>query len=263
MRDTLSFPFRRAAAVAVSMLEELGGWGQMLGDAVRQVFHRPFESSLLVRQMEHLGFRSLSITMLTALFTGMVLALQISVALDRFGVKAYIGEIVAIALVRELGPVLTALLVGGRVGAGITAELGSMAVTEQIDALRALGSSPVKKLVVPRVLALLIMLPLLTVLANFVGIMGGLLVAVFELHLTTHFYTTRVMEALTFSDLISGIGKTFFFAAAIASIGCYNGMTARGGADGVGHATTQTVVAASVTVLISNFFLTKMFMLVF
>lgn len=254
---------RRLGAYAVSSFEHLGGWGELVGDSFRQVFRRPFESSLLVRQMDHLGFNSLSITMLTSLFTGMVLALQTSVALDRFGVKAYIGEIVAIALVRELGPVLTSLMVGGRVGAGITAELGSMAVTEQIDAMRALGSNPVKKLAAPRILALFIMLPILTVLADFIGIMGGLVIAVFELNLTAHFYMTRVLDALTFGDIMSGIGKTFFFAVAVASIGCYNGMYARGGADGVGRATTQTVVAASVTILISNFFLTKIFMLVF
>jgi phospholipid/cholesterol/gamma-HCH transport system permease protein len=252
---------RSVAAFAIHSFEHLGGWGELIAQSFRQLFRRPFESSLLVRQMEQLGVGSLSITTLTALFTGMVLALQTSVALDRFGVKAYIGEIVAIALVRELGPVLTALMVGGRVGAGITAELGSMAVTEQIDAMRAMGASPFKKLAVPRILALVVMLPMLTVLADAIGILGGLFIAVFELNLTAHFYMTRVLESLAFGDIMSGLGKTFFFGLFIASIGCYNGIQASGGADGVGRATTHTVVAASITILISDFFLTKLFLI--
>jgi phospholipid/cholesterol/gamma-HCH transport system permease protein len=178
-----------------------------------------------------------------------------------YGAKLLIADAVSLSLVRELGPVLTALLVAGRVGAGITAEIGSMAVTEQVDAIRALGASPVQKLVVPKVLATMIMLPMLTILADFVGILGGLIISVKELNQTVGYYSQHVIAALTFDDIFSGVGKTFFFAAFISIIGCYNGLNATGGADGVGRATTGTVVVASILILISNFFLTKLFLL--
>jgi len=212
-------------------------------------------------QLHHLGVRSLSITNITALFTGMVLALQTAHTLGIYGAKLLIGDAVSISIVRELGPVLTSLLVAGRVGSGITAEIGSMAVTEQVDAIRALGASPIKKLVVPKVLATLIMLPILTIVADFVGIMGGMLISMKDLGQTSSYYLQHVVKALTFDDIFSGVGKTFFFALFIAIIGCYNGLNATGGADGVGRATTATVVAASIMILISDFFLTKLFLL--
>ena len=230
-------------------------------DTLRFAFRRPFGFELLVEQLHHLGVRSLSITNITALFTGMVLALQTSYTLGIYGAKLLIADAVSISMVRELGPVLTSLLVAGRVGAGITAEIGSMAVTEQVDAIRALGASPVKKLVVPKVLATLIMLPLLTILADFIGIIGGLIISVKELGQTVPYYVQHVITALTFDDVFSGVGKTFFFALFIAIVGCYNGLNATGGADGVGRATTGTVVTASIMILISNFFLTKLFLL--
>jgi len=161
---------------------------------------------------------------------------------------------------RELGPVLTALMVGGRVGAGITAELGSMAVTEQVDAIRALGANPVRNLVVPRLLAILVMLPALTVIGNLVGVLGGLVLSVTELHVDADFYVHSLLQVLVVNDVVSGIGKSFFFAFFIGIIACHNGLTVTGGADGVGRATTATVVVASITVLISDFFLTKLFL---
>jgi phospholipid/cholesterol/gamma-HCH transport system permease protein len=252
---------RPASEAAVRWLESLGELGQLLAQSVRQAMRRPFEMALTIEQMNHLGVNSLSVVVLTALFTGMVLALQTSVALERFGANMYIGEIVAISLVRELGPVLTALMVGGRVGAGMTAELGSMAVTEQIDALRAMGSNPVKKLVVPRIAAITLMLPVLTVVADAIGIIGGMFIAVFELKHPADFYLSHALDALTFNDIFSGLGKTFFFGLFIGVIGCYNGMTVTGGATGVGRATTNSVVAASITILISDYFLTKLFMI--
>jgi len=233
----------------------------LTGDTIRFTFSRPFGIDLLMTQLYHLGVRSLSITTITALFTGMVLALQTAHTLGIYGAKLLIGDAVSISIVRELGPVLTSLLVAGRVGAGITAEIGSMSVTEQVDAIRALGASPVKKLVVPKVLATLIMLPLLTILADFVGIVGGMIISVKDLGQTSAYYTQHVITALSFDDVFSGVGKTFFFAAFIAIIGCYNGLNATGGADGVGRATTSTVVVASILILISNFFLTKLFLL--
>ena len=190
----------------------------------------------------------------------MVMALQTAHTLALFGAKLYIGEVVAFSLVRELGPVLTALMVGGRVGAGITAELGTMAVSEQVDALRSLGADPVRKLVVPRMWALLITLPLLVVLADAAGVTGGALIASWELGLAPGFYFSHAFRMLTWADYFSGIAKTVFFAFAIGIVSCHNGLEARGGADGVGAATTETVVAVAISVLVLDFFLTKLLM---
>jgi phospholipid/cholesterol/gamma-HCH transport system permease protein len=242
-------------------LEEHGGLVLLTGATFRQLVRRPFERELWIEQLFQLGFRSLTITNVTLLFTGMVLAIQTAYSLAAYGGKSFVGDIISLSVVRELGPVLTALMVAGRVGAGITAELGSMAVTEQVDALRALAASPVKKLVVPRVGALLVMLPLLTILADTIGIFGGLVMAVTELGQTQAYYMNHVLTALRVQDIASGVGKTFFFAALIGIIACYNGLKATGGADGVGKATTNTVVLASIAIIISDFFLTKIFLL--
>jgi len=207
------------------------------------------------------GVRSLTITNITLLFTGMVLAIQTAYSLAAYGGKSFVGDIVALSVVRELGPVLTALMVAGRVGAGITAELGSMAVTEQVDALRALAANPVRKLVVPRVAALVIVLPVLTILADTVALFGGLLMAVLEVGQTRAYFVSHVLSALTVPDILSGVGKTVFFGYFIGVIACFNGINARGGADGVGKATTNTVVVSSISVIISDFFLTKLFLM--
>lgn len=233
------------------------GW-----DTLRQVPRRPFERELWLEQLYQLGVRSLTITNVTLLFTGMVLAIQTAYSLAAYGGRSFVGDIVALSVVRELGPVLTALMVAGRVGAGITAELGSMAVTEQIDALRALAANPIRKLVVPRVAALVLALPILTILADLVALFGGLLMSVFEIGQTRTYYMSHVLSALTVQDIASGVGKTVFFAFAIGVIACFNGIHARGGADGVGKATTSTVVVSSISVIISDFFLTKLFLLV-
>ena len=224
---------------------------------------RPLEFRNLIDQLDHLGVKSLSIVNITALFTGMVLALQTAYSLATFGAKQFVAQLVALSVVRELGPVLTALMVGGRVGAGITAEIGSMKVTEQVDAMRALGADPVKKIVMPRVVAVVVMLPLLTILADFLGIVGGLFISWLELKQAPQFYITNVLKYLTMEDIGSGVGKTVFFGLFISLIGCYNGLTATGGASGVGRATTNTVVMASISILISNFFITKLFMILF
>ena len=239
--------------------EYLGGLGLLCYEAVR-CLHKRWEGQLILGQMERIGVRSLSIVLLTAVFTGMVLALQMGNYLTRFGAKPYAGRILARSMLREMGPVLTALMIGGRVGAGITAELGSMQVSEQIDAMRSLGINPVQKLVLPRLAALMIMLPLLTVLADFVGVMGGLFISVMELDISADFYLNSIIQFIKFQDLFSGLGKTFFFAFFIGIIACYNGLQVTGGADGVGQATTQTVVTTSITTLVSDFFLTKLFL---
>lgn len=230
---------------------------------IEQSWNGKPEGSLIIAQFDQIGVRSMSIVIITSLFIGMVLALQTAYSLSDFGGSLFIGKVVSLSLVRELAPVLMSLMVGGRVGAGITAEIGTMKVTEQIDALRALATNPVRKLVVPRVMATTFMLPLLTVLACFVGIMGGLLIAVGSLHLNANFYIRSVIETVKYNDLASGICKTFFFGFAIGLIACYNGLKTSGGADGVGRATTATVVTASITILIMDFFLTKLFLLAF
>ena len=232
----------------------------LFGRTVRETVRRRPEWDVLIDQLHHLGVRSLAIATVTALFTGMVLALQTSYSLAAYGAKLFVGNVVALSLVRELGPVLTALMVGGRVGAGITAEIGTMKVTEQIDAIRAMAASPVRKLVVPKVLAILIMLPILVILADFVGIMGGLVMAVTALGQPAAFYMQHVTSALDLHDVLSGRGKSAFCAVFIGLVACHNGLTTTGGADGVGRSTTQTVVTSSLCVLISDFFLTKFFL---
>lgn len=242
------------------LVEYIGGLGQLVGQTFQAMVTRPFYGSVLLDQMDELGVKSVSITGITALFTGMVLALQTAYSLEAFGGKMFVGRVVSLSLVRELGPVLTALMVGGRVGSGITAELGSMTVTEQVDALRAMAISPIRRLVVPRVLATVIMMPVLTAIADFLGILGGLGIAVIELQMTAQDYITSIWQQLSISDIFSGLSKTVFFGLEIAAIGCYNGLQAQGGAASVGQATTRTVVLASICVLVSDFFLTKLFL---
>jgi phospholipid/cholesterol/gamma-HCH transport system permease protein len=227
-----------------------------------QTLRPPWELSLWLDQAYRLGVRSMTLTSVTLLFTGMVLAIQTAYSLAVYGGKVFVGDILALSVVRELGPVLTALMVAGRVGAGVTAELGAMTVTEQVDAMRALAADPIKKLVVPRVAALVIGLPVLTVLAITAALFGGLLMALLEIGQTRAFYMSHVLGALTVRDIVSGVGKTVFFGAFIGIIACYNGIHARGGADGVGRATTNTVVVSSIAVIVSDFFLTKLFLVI-
>lgn len=241
------------------LIRQTGAVGVLTVRAVRGLLTPPWEIRAWIVQMEQIGVRSLGVAAITTVFTGMVLALQTAYSLPSLGVKYYIGTVVSKSLVRELGPVLTALIVGGRVGAGMTAELGTMKVTEQIDALRSMAADPVRKLVVPKLAATLLMLPALTVIGDMLGILGGLFIAVTQLDLSAGFYINDVLSSLTLADVASGIGKAFFFAYFIAIVGCYNGLHATGGADGVGRATTNTVVEVSVLILVSDFFLTKLF----
>jgi len=254
---------RRARKRIHDSLLDVGAITDLAWQTIRETIRGPIESQLLIAQFDQIGVRSLSIVGITSLFIGMVLALQTAYSLEQFGGKLFIGKVVSLSLVRELGPVLMSLMVGGRVGAGMTAEIGTMKVTEQIDALRALATNPVRKLVVPRVLATTLMFPLLTIISCAVGIFGGLLIAVGTLHLDANFYLRSVINTVKYNDLASGIGKTFFFGFAVGLIGCYNGLSTTGGADGVGRSTTVTVVASAITVLILDFFLTKLFLLAF
>jgi phospholipid/cholesterol/gamma-HCH transport system permease protein len=239
------------------VVDKCGRFALLAGATFRAARRIHFPWLETVRQLEAIGTRSLVIVLITALFTGMVLALQTGVALERFGAKLYVGSVVGLSLARELGPVLTALMVGGRVGAGITAEIGAMQVTEQVDAIRSMGADPIQKLVLPRVLAASIALPLLTALADILGVLGGMLIAVFQFGITSDFYLDTVTNMVTVEDLLSGISKTVVFGWIIATVGCFSALETTGGTVGVGRATTSAVVLASITVLVSDFFLTK------
>ncbi|HXI01579.1 MAG TPA: ABC transporter permease [Candidatus Saccharimonadales bacterium] len=244
------------------LFQRIGAITLLFSESVRSLFARPFEGDAIMEQLYSVGVRSLSIATITGVFSGMVLALETAYTLAIYGARMLTGKAVALSMVQELGPVLTGLVVAGRVGAGITAELGTMAVTEQVDAIRALGADPVKKLVMPRVVATFIMLPALTILSDFLGILGGMVISMSEVGQTSSYYLNQVISTLQFREVITGTGKTPFFALIIALVACYNGIHATGGADGVGRATTRTVVTASVLILISNFFLTKFFYIV-
>jgi phospholipid/cholesterol/gamma-HCH transport system permease protein len=250
-------PLARVGDGVLAALEGLGGFARLAGATLRAGALPRFPWLETLRQFEAIGVRSTTIVLLTALFTGMVLALQTGFALERFGAKLYVGTIVGLSLARELGPVLTALMVGGRVGAGITAEIGSMQVTEQVDAIRSLGADPVQKLVLPRVIAGTLSLPLLAVIANVLGVLGGLVIAVTQFGIPGRFYLQTIYRTVTVTDLLSGISKTIVFGWIIAMVGCYAGLRTTGGTVGVGRATTRAVVVASIAVLIADFFLTQ------
>ena len=228
---------------------------------------RPFYSRDLAVQLDSIGVGSIGIVILTGLFTGMVLALQSAVEMKQFGATIYIGRLVGASTVRELGPVLTALMVTGRAGSGIAAEIGAMRVTEQIDALKTMGVDPVRKLVAPRFVACLIALPLLTIITDVVAIFGGLLIAIVKLDLTFDLYMRSVYLTLADSgfvlqfipvDFVGGLIKPVFFGAIIAITACYYGMSTRGGTEGVGRAATGAVVTSSIFILATDYFLTQL-----
>ena len=245
-----------------TFLRFLGGTFLLTKEMFHDMRTRPFYPFLVIEQIYQIGIRSLSLVSATALSTGMVMALQFGFGLERFGGKYYVPKVVALSLVRELGPVFTSLMLAGRIGAGITAEIGSMNVSQQIDAIRALGTSPIKKIVIPRVLACLIVLPMLTVIANFIGIAGSLVIGVTELGLDPLFYYQKVVYTITITDFVVGVTKTLFFAFFISIVGCYYGLRTKGGTQGVGIATTKSVVTSSILIVISDFFLTKFFWIV-
>ena len=229
---------RQLESLGERVLEQVDRCGRfvLLAGATFRAARRPrFPMLETVRQLEAIGSRSTTIVLITALFTGMVLALQTGIALERFGAKLYVGSVVGLSLARELGPVLTALMVGGRVGAGITAEIGAMQVTEQIDAIRSMGADPVQKLVLPRVLAATLALPLLTIMAVVLGVMGGLLIATTQFGITPNFYLDTIYSTVTVEDLLSGVSKTFVFGWIIAMVACFTALETKGGTVGVGN----------------------------
>ena len=255
--------FNDAAKSKVLTIQE---YFVLAGKSLRFIFSRPFYGQDVVQQMDEIGVKSLGIVLLTGLFTGMVLALQSSVQLKTFGATMYIGNLVAASMIRELGPVLAGLMVAGRVGSGIAAQLGSMRVTEQIDALNTLGTDPIKKLVTPRVLAALIMLPILTIINDFVGILGGSLISSVLVGVPPGAYWRTVWEqiagdgfVLRFipTDFVQGLIKPFVFGGIISITACYFGINTTGGTEGVGQSTTRTVVLSSILILVVDYFLTQ------
>ena len=252
MRDGVLVEWAKAA------LLETQEYVKLCGAVARGVFTPPVYHRDIIEQFDIIGVGSVTVVILTGLFTGAVLALQTGITLDQFGARTAVGRLVSASMVKELGPVLTALMVAGRVGSGIAAELGSMVVTEQISALRALGTDPIHKLAVPRVLAGLIMVPLLTVLSAGVGMFGAWLVAIGQLRVASTVYWHSVVQGLYIQDVWMGIIKPFFLGFAIVTIGCHVGLRTTGGTQGVGRATTNAVVAAQVAVLAVNFFVTKL-----
>ncbi len=262
----------RLSDAAKEKVKTVQDYFALAGRAIGFTFVRPFYFQDLVQQMDEIGVKSLGIVLLTGFFTGMVLALQSSVQLRDFGISALVGRLVAGSMIRELGPVLAGLMVAGRVGSGIAAQLGSMRVTEQIDALNTLGTDPIKKLVTPRVLAALVMLPVLTIINDFVGIVGGNIIATLMIGIPTGQYWRTVWEQIVSggftlrfipNDFIQGLVKPFVFGGIISISGCYFGLNTTGGTEGVGQATTRTVVLSSILILVVDYFLTQILLTVF
>ncbi len=242
-------------AAVKGSIEEVGRIILLFYSVLKGLIRPPFEARNVVRQMLEIGVNSLPVVLITAVFTGMVLALHSYTGFKRFGAEGLVGTVVALSMTRELGPVLTALMVTGRAGAAMAAELGTMRVTEQIDALETLATNPVKYLVVPRFLSGLLLLPALTVVSGLVGIMGGYFVSVVLLNTSSTTYMEATWNFLETQDIYSGLIKASFFGAAFTLISCYKGFYTKGGAEGVGRATTGAVVLSSMTILISNYFL--------
>ena len=231
--------------------------------SVTNIFTPPYYWADVLEQMDFIGIGSLPIVLIIGFFIGAVLLLQTAAQFERFGGTALTGDAVSLALVRELGPTITAIVVAGRNASGIASELGSMIVTEQVDAMRALGTDPIRKLVTPRVVATVFVLPLLVAVADFVGLIGGFVVAHFTLRLGAVQFWTRAIDALDPGDIVQGMVKPLFFAFVIATIGCYQGLRVKGGTQGVGRATTSAVVLSSVTVIVLDAFLSRILLYAF
>jgi phospholipid/cholesterol/gamma-HCH transport system permease protein len=247
----------RIGRSANGLFMHVGVLSQMAIGTVRQGFKRPLEGKAIVQQLESLGVASLGIVVVTSVFIGMVMATQFAFGLRKFGGMEYTGRVVGLSFARELAPTLTAVIVGGRIGSGMAAEVGSMNVTEQVDAVRALGADPAKKLVLPRVVAAIIVMPVLSLVALSLGVLGALIVCAGEYGIAPNFFMRTSLETVRMSDLWSGLLKTPFFGYIIAIVGCHYGLGTTGGTEGVGRSTTKTVVAVSISILIADFLLTK------
>lgn len=254
LTSALKSPFRLFAKV----LWEIQSYTLLASRAIANIFTRPIYWREIVLQMDRMGVGSLTIVMLTGFFTGAVMAIQSEGALRRYGAVSFTGQLVSLTLIRELGPVLAALMLAGRIGSGIASELGSMVVSEQINAMRALGTDPTRRLVTPRMLAMIIMLPLLTIVCDMMGMFGGWIIASYKLLISSNQYWSDAMNALQFSDLVGTLVKPFVFGFIISMTGCYIGLRTYGGTEGVGKSTTQAVVSASIMVIAADFFLNNL-----
>jgi phospholipid/cholesterol/gamma-HCH transport system permease protein len=242
-----------------SFVEHMGNISILTARTAASIVRRPLEIPSTIYQIESLGVRSLGIVAVTSIFIGMVMTIQFAFGLQRFGGVEYIPRVIVLSFLRELGPTLTAVIVGGRIGSGMAAEVGAMNVTEQVDAIRALGGDPAKKLVLPRVLAAMIVMPFLSIFADVLGTLGALFVASLEYNIRPRQFMQSSLETVLLSDLLSGLAKTPIFGFLIAIVGCHFGLTTRGGTEGVGQSTTRTVVVVSIAILVSDYFLTRVF----
>ncbi|MFN8944984.1 MAG: MlaE family ABC transporter permease [Pseudobdellovibrionaceae bacterium] len=236
-----------------------GGMALLVKSICKDLFKLPLSWKNISEQIYQIGVKSTPLVLITGLSTGMVMALQFGLGLEKFGGKLYVPKLVATTVLREMGPVFTSLMLAARVGAGIASEIGSMVVTQQIDAIRALGTSPIQKIVIPRVIGLLVCLPILVAITNVVGNIGGLAVGTTELGLDSQYYIIKIFQTVSLYDYFSGFGKSFFFALFIAIPACYFGMNVQNGTKEVGIATTKAVVTSSIMILVGDFFLTKFF----
>ncbi len=243
----------------VGTIGDIGAATRLGGKAIRTLFTSKFDRQAFVYQLDHLGVRSMAIASATAVFVGMVMTIQFGFFMEKYGAKEALGRVIGISEARELAPALTSLVVGSRIAAGMAAELGSMAVTEQIDAIRALGADPIRKLVVPRVVASMIVLPLIASVALLLGMSAALFIAHMSYGIPVPQFIGAALEGVTVQDYLSGLSKPPFFGFLIAVLGCHYGMSTRGGTEGVGRSTTKAVVVVSITVLVADALLTQLF----
>ncbi|MGK5081679.1 ABC transporter permease [Bdellovibrionota bacterium FG-1] len=256
-----TFYVYRTGRKVVHFLRFTGSFGQLCGQTLVELFQSPFYFRLVLDQLYQIGIKSFLLVVVTALATGSVMALQFGYGLAKFGGKLYVPKIVALTILREMGPVFTSLLVAGRIGSGIASEVASMKVTQQIDAIRALGTSPIKRIVIPRLLASMIALPILTLFADYIGLFGAMVICAKELSINAEYFTSKVIETLRMYDFYTGMAKTIVFAFFISLVACWKGLNTEGGTRGVGETTTWVVVTSSIFIMISDFFLTKFFIL--
>lgn len=251
--------FEKIGKFVLNSVISLGEVTHLFLSTLKWMFRRPFDSKNIIAQMVHIGYNSIPVIFITSLFTGMVIALQTGLTLESTlkGMSQFIGGVVSVSMARELAPVLTSLIMAGRIGSSITAEIGTMQVTEQIDALRTLGTNPIHYLAVPRFLALTFMLPALVMFADFIGWFGGAIVSVIELETPFLTYYYHSQSTLRMGDILSGLIKSCVFGMIIAIIGCYKGFKTTGGAEGVGKSTISSVVTSSILILIADYFLTS------
>ncbi|WP_394825298.1 MlaE family ABC transporter permease [Pendulispora albinea] len=241
------------------LIDHLGEVTLLIGRMFRALPRRPLEWRSTLHQMESLGVRSMGIVTVTSIFIGMVMTIQFAFGLRRFGGLEYIPRVIVLSFARELAPTLTAVIVGGRIGSGMAAEVGAMNVTEQVDAIRALGADPAKKLVLPRTVAAVLVMPLLSIFALSLGTLGAVIICYSQFDISPSFFMQSSLESVQMGDLLSGLAKTPIFGFIIAIVGCHFGLQTRGGTEGVGLSTTRTVVVVSIAILIADFFLTKIF----